>query len=58
MKKIKSIRAKIALCMGLTVLISLLIVEFVNIWLNYRSTVSAVDQMMRESAVLASDFVG
>jgi methyl-accepting chemotaxis protein len=54
MKKLKSIRAKIAVCMGVTVLISLLTVEIVSIWLNYSSTMSTVKQMMRESAVLAA----
>ncbi len=57
MKKQSSIRAKIAGWMGAVLLISLLTVEAANVWLNYRSTVSTVEQMMQQSAALAAEVV-
>jgi len=57
MKKSKSIRAKIALCMGMTVLISLLVVEAASVWLNFSSTHTTVTKMMEESVTLVSSLV-
>lgn len=51
----KSIRQKITVCLLATVLTALLIVGGVSIVLNYRSTLSTVEQMMRETAVLAAE---
>lgn len=50
----KSIRTKITLCLILTVLVSLVTSGTVSIMLNYNSTVSTVEQMMTETAVLAA----
>ena len=55
--QIKSIRAKIAIWMGVTILAALLAVEAANVWLNYSSTLATVKQMMHESAVLAAGLV-
>lgn len=53
----KSIRKKITVCLILTVLGALLFVGAVSISLNYNSTISTVEEMMRESAVLAAERV-
>jgi len=53
----KSIRAKITLCMILTVLVALATVGIVSIKLNYDSTLDTVELMMGESATLASQRV-
>ena len=50
----KSIRTKITLCLILTVLISLVVSGAFSIALNYSSTMSTVEQMMTETAVLAA----
>ena len=50
----RSIRKKITVCLMATVLIALFAVGGVSIALNYRSTVATVDQMMSETAVLAT----
>lgn len=50
-----SIRKKITVCMMATVLIALVVVGGSSIALNYRSTIATVDQMMSETAVLASE---
>ncbi len=50
----KSIRTKITLCLILTVLISLVVSGAFGIALNYSSTMSTVEQMMTETAVLAA----
>ena len=50
----KSIRTKITLCLILTVLISLIVSGAFSIALNYSSTMSTVEQMMTETAVLAA----
>lgn len=50
----KSIRTKITLCLILTVLASLAASGVASIALNYNSTMSTVEQMMTETAVLAS----
>lgn len=50
----KSIRKKITVCLIVTVLISLIAVGAASSALSYRSTVATVDQMMRETAVLAA----
>lgn len=51
----KSIRAKITICLMATVLIALVAVGSSSISLNYRSTLATVEQMMSETAVLAAD---
>ena len=51
----KSIRTKITLCLMVTVLITQLVVGAASISLNYNSTLKTVDQMMRETAVLAAE---
>ena len=51
----KSIRTKITLCLMMTVLITQLVVGAASISLNYNSTLKTVDQMMRETAVLAAE---
>lgn len=51
----KSIRTKITLCLMVTVLATQLVVGASSITLNYKSTVSTVDQMMSETAVLAAE---
>ena len=53
----KSIRKKITVCLMATVLTALLLVGATSITLNYRSTIATVDQMMRETAVLAAERV-
>lgn len=53
----KSIRAKITLCLILTVLTALIIVGSSSIILNYNSTIATVDHMMSETAVLAAERV-
>ncbi len=50
----KSIRTKITLCLILTVLASLIASGSVSISLNYNNTMSTVQQMMTETAVLAA----
>jgi len=50
----KSIRRKITVCLIATILISLLAVGVASCALSYRSTMSTVDQMMRETANLAA----
>lgn len=52
--KMKSIRTKITLCLILTVLAGLAASGISSIILNYNSTMSTVEQMMRETAVLAA----
>lgn len=51
----KSIRKKITVCLIATVLIALLLVGVSSIVLNYRSTISTVEQMMSETTVLAAE---
>ena len=53
----KSIRGKITLCLILTVLIALLAVGMSSIIPNYNSTITTVDHMMSETAVLAAERV-
>ncbi len=53
----RSIRRKITVCLMATVVIALVLVGSVSITLNYRNTVATVNQMLRETAVLASDRV-
>ena len=48
-----SIRKKITVCLMATVLAALVLVGASSITLNYRSTIATVDQMMRQTAVLA-----
>ena len=50
----KSIRTKITLCLILTVLIGLAASGVSSIALNYKNTMSTVEQMMSETAVLAA----
>ena len=50
-----SIRKKITVCLMATVLAALLAVGASSIFLNYRSTIATVDQMMSETAVLAAE---
>lgn len=54
-RKMKSIRAKITICLMATVLIALVAVGSSSITLNYRSTLATVEQMMSETAVLAAE---
>ena len=51
----KSIRRKITICLMLTVLAAQIFVGAVSISLNYTSTIATVDQMMRQTAVLAAE---
>lgn len=51
----KSIRKKITVSLIATVLIALVAVGASSIFLNYRSTIATVDQMMSETAVLAAE---
>ncbi|MCI8417113.1 MAG: HAMP domain-containing protein [Lachnospiraceae bacterium] len=51
----KSIRTKITLCLMVTVLATQLIVGACSIALNYSGTISTVDQMMSQTAVLAAE---
>ncbi len=53
----KSIRKKITVCLMATVLTALAVVGASSISLNYGSTVSTVDQMLSETAVLAAERV-
>ncbi|MDE6977414.1 MAG: methyl-accepting chemotaxis protein, partial [Lachnospiraceae bacterium] len=53
----KSIRTKITLCLILTVLIALVASGISSIIPNYHSTISTVDHMMSETAVLAAERV-
>ncbi len=53
----KSIRTKITLCLILTVLIALVASGISSIIPNYNSTISNVEYMMSETAVLASERV-
>lgn len=50
-----SIRKKITVCLMVTVIIALILVGGMSIVLNYRGTVSTVDQMLSETAVLAAE---
>lgn len=50
----KSIRTKITLCLILTVLVALIACGSSSISLNYNSTMSTVEYMMSETAVLAA----
>lgn len=50
----KSIRTQITVCLILTVLVSLVASGSSSIALNYNSTMSTVEQMMTETAVLAA----
>lgn len=53
----KSIRAKITLCLIMTVLTALIAAGISSIIPNYNSTISTVDHMMSETAVLAAERV-
>ena len=53
----KSIRTKITLCLILTVLIALIASGISSIIPNYKSSISNVEYMMSETAVLASERV-
>lgn len=53
----KSIRAKITLCLILTVLTALIVVGSFSIVANYDSTITTVNHMMSETAVLAAERV-
>jgi methyl-accepting chemotaxis protein len=53
-KEMKSIRTKITLSLILTVLVGLVASGIASIIPNYNSTMSTVEQMMRETAVLAA----
>lgn len=50
-----SIRKKITVCLMATVLIALAAVGTSSITLNYQSTITTMDQMMSETAVLAAE---
>ena len=50
----KSIRKKITVCLMATVVTALVLVGTVSITLNYKNTVSTVDRMLSETAVLAA----
>lgn len=50
----KSIRTKITVCLILTVLIGLVTSGTLSIMLNYNNTMSTVEQMMNQTAVLAA----
>lgn len=54
-EKMKSIRKKITVSLMATVLTALIAVGASSIILNYKSTIATVDQMMRQTAVLAAD---
>ncbi len=51
----KSIRKKITVCLMATVITALVLVGSVSIALNYRNTVSTVDRMLSETAILAAE---
>ncbi len=53
----KTIRQKITVCLMATILAALLVVGASSIVLNYRSTIATVDQLMSETAALASSRV-
>ena len=53
----KSIRKKITVCLILTVLIALIAAGISSIIPNYHSTITTVDHMMCETAVLAAERV-
>lgn len=53
----KSIRKKITVSLIATVLVALALVGASSIFLNYRNTISTVNQMMSETAVLAAERV-
>lgn len=53
----KSIRAKITLCLIMTVLTALVVVGSFSIVANYDSTITTVNHMMSETAVLAAERV-
>lgn len=53
----KSIRTKITVCLILTVLIALIASGFSSILSNYKSTISTVEYMMSETAILAAECV-
>ncbi len=50
-----SIRKKITVCLMATVLIALVAVGTSSITMNYKNTISTVEQMMSETAVLAAE---
>ena len=54
----KSIRKKITVCLMATVITALVLVGSVSIALNYRNTVSTVDRMLSETAILAAERIG
>ena len=54
----KSIRKKITVCLMATVIAALVLVGSVSIALNYRNTVSTVDRMLSETAILAAERIG
>ena len=53
----KSIRKKITVCLIATVVITMVAVGAVSISLTYRSTITTVDRMLSETAVLAAERV-
>ena len=53
----KSIRAKIRLCMSPTVSLSLIIVAVITMVLNYKSTLSTLQQTMTETSRIAAERV-
>ena len=53
----KSIRTKITLCLIVTVVTALVAAGLSGIIPNYRSTITTVDHMMSETAVLAAERV-
>ncbi len=53
----KSIRAKIMLCMSLTVMVFMCIVGIFSSYMNYSSTIDTLEQTMKETAVITSDRV-
>ena len=56
-KEMKSIRKKITVCLIATVVITMVAVGAVSISLTYRSTITTVDRMLSETAVLAAERV-
>lgn len=50
----KSIRTKISVCLILTVMLGLILSGTSSIMLNYNNTMSTVEQMMSQTAVLAA----
>lgn len=53
----KSIRAKILVWMMTTLVVSLLVVGFISIYLNYSSTNQTLEQTLQETATIAADRV-